>query len=145
MCSWAEFKSASKVGHEGTKGEKLTHARSISVSVAQAHAQRMCIVLFWLGLAWKPLALAWPEAALASRYLRPSQRSWLWPGFGLAWPGPGLWGRNNRLKWNATKLIFLQFCTAIMADHGQQQMYPMFTVISQRYFKSLVYYAGDKD
>ena len=26
---------------------------------------RLSVVLAWLGLAWKPLALAWPEVALA--------------------------------------------------------------------------------
>src|ERR1700733_396117 len=32
------------------------------------------LVMFWLGLAQKPVALA-------SRILRPSHRGWLWPGF----------------------------------------------------------------
>jgi hypothetical protein len=46
------------------------------------------LVIFWLGLARKPLALAWLWVALASGILRPSHRCWLWPGFGLAWPEP---------------------------------------------------------
>jgi hypothetical protein len=42
--------------------------------------------MFWLGLAQKPLALAWLWVALASGILRSSHRHQLWPGFGLAWP-----------------------------------------------------------
>jgi hypothetical protein len=38
------------------------------------------LVMFWLGLAWKPVALAWLWVALAFMIPRPSQRGWLWPG-----------------------------------------------------------------
>ena len=60
------------------------------------------IVMFWLGLAWKPLALAWLWTALASGILRPSHRHWLWPGLGLAWPEP--WPE----RWLCDKSYILQ-------------------------------------
>ena len=89
-----------------------------SVFISFVFTAYSLIVLFWLGLAWKPLALAWPEVALASQYARPSHRRWLWLGFGLAWSGPGFWKRNmlnnqgvakmgnsyHRTKWNWCKV-----------------------------------------
>ena len=53
------------------------------------------VVMFWLGLSWKPVALA-------SRILRPSHRGLLWPGFGLAWPEPWL------MRWQCDIFYVLQ-------------------------------------
>ena len=46
--------------------------------------------MFWLGLAWKPAALAWLRVALASRISKPSQSPHPWLGFGWLWPKPWL-------------------------------------------------------
>ena len=65
-------------------------ATSVDRSLPNVSNRLMGLVMCWLGLAWKPVALAWLWVALASRILRPSHRCRLWPGFGLAWPEPWL-------------------------------------------------------
>jgi hypothetical protein len=47
-------------------------------------------VMFRPGLARKPLALAWPEPALAFSRAGPSQSQQSRLGLGLAWPKPWL-------------------------------------------------------
>jgi hypothetical protein len=53
------------------------------------------LVMCWVGLARKPVALA-------SGIFRPSHRDWLWPGFGLAWSEPWL------MRWQCYKFYVLQ-------------------------------------
>src|ERR1700720_886700 len=60
--------------------------------------------MFWLGLAWKPMALAWVWVALASRISRPSQGCWLWLGFGLAWPKP--WPEAGKI-WQCVNILYI--------------------------------------
>jgi hypothetical protein len=68
----------------------------------------------------------------------------------LAWLGlgQGFGGEIINLNGMPQNSFFLQFCTAIMADHGRPwsiaDVHHVY-MISQRHFKSLVYYAGDKD
>ena len=64
-----------------TKGRGES-ANSISFS------SKLPVVMFWPGLAWKPLALAWPTVALAWWNPRPGQKPETW--LGLAWLGLSL-------------------------------------------------------
>jgi hypothetical protein len=78
------------------------HDQYHSVGGVEGFLWCVTVVMFWLGLAQKPVALAWLWVALASRILRPSHRGWLWPGFGLAWPEPWL------MRWQCDKCYVLQ-------------------------------------
>jgi hypothetical protein len=82
-CRWAKGRAGS--------AQRLSLPKPVSRAAAQAaDALAVGIVMFWLGLAWKPAALAWLRVALASRISKPSQSPHPWLGFGWLWPKPWL-------------------------------------------------------